>query len=64
MSESPPTKDVSSDKETATEKYASAHSDPEAGDHGILVKAAPLARDLKGRHMQMIAIGKVHQLST
>jgi amino acid transporter len=32
-------------------------SDLESGDHGILVKSNPLARELKGRHMQMIAIG-------
>lgn len=25
---------------------------------GIINKAAPLARDLRGRHMQMIAMGK------
>jgi amino acid transporter len=35
---------------------AHAH-DLENGDKGILYKAAPLAKELKGRHMQMIAIG-------
>jgi hypothetical protein len=44
------------DKETVP--IAPANSDVEAGDQGILVHAAPLARKLKGRHMQMIAIGK------
>jgi hypothetical protein len=38
--------------------FAPAHTDVENGDNGILVHAAPLARKLKGRHMQMIAIGK------
>lgn len=32
-------------------------SDIENGDTGIITKGAPLARELKGRHMQMIAIG-------
>lgn len=32
-------------------------NDVEQGDHGIVVKANPLSRELKGRHMQMIAIG-------
>jgi amino acid permease len=33
------------------------HSDIE-NDAGIVNKANPLARQLQGRHMQMIAIGK------
>ena len=33
------------------------HGDVEA-DAGIVNKSAPLARQLQGRHMQMIAIGK------
>ena len=35
------------------------HADLEVGDEGIKIKAAPLARQLRGRHMQMIAIGTV-----
>jgi amino acid transporter len=31
--------------------------DVEQGDDGIVTKSAPLARELKGRHMQMIALG-------
>jgi amino acid transporter len=34
-------------------------ADVEQGDRGIINKAAPLARQLQGRHMQMIAIGTV-----
>jgi amino acid permease len=44
------------DKESVP--FAPAHGDVENGDTGVLVHAAPLARKLKGRHMQMIAIGK------
>jgi amino acid transporter len=54
----PPVKEISAaDKEIAPS--APAKSDLEHGDAGILVHAAPLARKLKGRHMQMIAIGKI-----
>jgi hypothetical protein len=56
MSDSPKETPQSLDKETAP--IAPANGDVEAGDQGILVRAAPLARKLKGRHMQMIAIGK------
>jgi amino acid transporter len=56
MAESPPReRPISLDKETLP--IAPASSDVELGDPGILVHAAPLARKLKGRHMQMIAIG-------
>ena len=33
------------------------HGDVERGDLGIKNHAAPLARELKGRHLQMIALG-------
>lgn len=55
MSDSPKEIPIALDKETLP--IARANSDVEAGDQGILVHAAPLARKLKGRHMQMIAIG-------
>jgi yeast amino acid transporter len=56
MSESPIKEAPTIDKETAAS--APAHSDDvEKADLGIVVHAAPLARKLKGRHMQMIAIG-------
>lgn len=37
--------------------YPSEHKEPYDHDVGIVHESAPLARDLKGRHMQMIAIG-------
>lgn len=54
MSDSP-----KSDGEKEAVAYSTSdHGDIEAADNGIVNKAAPLARELKGRHMQMIAIGK------
>jgi yeast amino acid transporter len=53
MSESPPNVEEK-DPKTFTAPEA---NDLESGDHGIVVKANPLSRELKGRHMQMIAIG-------
>ena len=50
--------------EKDTVSFAVKNSDGENGDVGIIVHAAPLARKLKGRHMQMIAIGKSHLTST
>jgi amino acid transporter len=53
MSESPP---AAEEKELNTYTVPKT-ADVESGDNGIVVKANPLARELKGRHMQMIAIG-------
>jgi hypothetical protein len=63
MSDSSPTKEAVVDKETQPEPFTPAHTDVEIADHGIIVHAAPLARELKGRHMQMIAIGKAFQVN-
>lgn len=56
------------DKELATESkdYTPSPDSPvhdverDAGDKGIINRASPLARELKGRHMQMIAIGMIY----
>jgi amino acid transporter len=66
MSDSSPA-NHGSDKETAPPAvdketgFASNHDDVEAVDKGVVVKASPLARQLKGRHMQMIAIGMTQE---
>lgn len=45
------------------EYTSNGHSDIESGiDRGIVVKANPLSRQLKNRHMQMIAIGQFPQV--
>jgi amino acid transporter len=54
MSESPPNLE---EKDPKTYAAPETSSDVENGDRGIVVKANPLSRELKGRHMQMIAIG-------
>jgi amino acid permease len=59
MSESPVKEEVPvAEKEAPYAPPAYGH-DVETGDAGILVKSEPLARKLKGRHMQMIAIGNL-----
>lgn len=40
--------------------YETPSPDIETGDVGIKNKSNPLARELRGRHMQMIAIGTVY----
>ena len=59
MSESPVNSEPEKEPKTFTAGTSASDDshDPEAADHGILVKSNPLARELKGRHMQMIAIG-------
>jgi amino acid transporter len=53
MSESPPIGEEKDPKTYTTPEV----QDAESGDRGIVVKSNPLSRELKGRHMQMIAIG-------
>lgn len=53
-----PSKEVpSEDTKTYSADSTTRDGDLEHGDKGILVKSAPLAKQLQGRHMQMIAIG-------
>ncbi len=55
MSDSPPVSDQErSHPEKETNTYASAQSDVETGDTGILVHAAPLARTLKVRSIFLL----------
>jgi amino acid transporter len=54
MSDNSPSKELDS-KETG--HVYTPEEDVERGDPGIVNHANPLARKLKGRHMQMIAIG-------
>jgi amino acid permease len=46
-------------KEADTHYVAEGHDE----EVGIVNKSEPLARDLQGRHMQMIAIGTLNQSS-
>lgn len=53
--------DSAASKEVAVENHHArdvAVGDVEMGDKGILNHSAPLARELKSRHLQMIAIGE------
>ena len=54
-------KEVAMDNEKQVYGEKPMHTDAERGDIdiGIINQANPLARELKGRHMQMIAIGMV-----
>jgi amino acid permease len=54
------TTEIDKEEGKAYESQSPVHTghDIEHGDVGIKHKAAPLARELKGRDMQMIAIGK------
>jgi amino acid transporter len=61
MSDHSPSKELES-KETA-QAYTPETEDVEQGDPGIINHANPLARKLKGRHMQMIAIGTYSSLT-
>ena len=59
MAESPVHEEEYQEKErNIFARAGETNGDVESGDHGILVKANPLSRELQGRHMQMIAIGK------
>lgn len=54
--------DSAASKEVAVENHHAAPEmgmgDVEMGDKGILTQSAPLARELRSRHLQMIAVGK------
>jgi amino acid permease len=62
MSDHSPNKEFDS-KETGHVYAPEMTADIERGDPGIINHANPLARKLKGRHMQMIAIGTYSSLT-
>jgi amino acid permease len=62
MSDHSPTKELDG-KETSQYYAPEPTEDVEQGDPGIINHANPLSRKLKGRHMQMIAIGTYSSLT-
>lgn len=56
-----PEKEAVADKKIHSSSPSHRNADVETADIGVINKSAnPLAHSLKGRHMQMIAIGVLH----